>query len=945
MAFPGLSRIPDQKKTGLMNSKPLRIVFALLLIAAFFAAVWHRHNDELNCVQLHVRLAEDWKPHVAGVLVRLPDNSLRSLRSREEDRNVYSMLDIVSPATSVVICTNKDFQPGDVPPEIRCGENWVPPYRKLAVSKLPRKLLTNQSTSEEDLVWWEFVPEPYSRSRRLAAPGVVNWQGDHWLIGVPFLQTLVFSLLLVSGCFLLRSAGLPEPGGLHNYQAVNLRATPVFSVGMGCVRCILILLTLHQLAEFWPLLWDVRWGGQFLAAWLGLLILLSGILFYIREIRRASSDRRRMLIAGTFLLVSLILKLIWVSRIDSVQTGDYEKYWRYGQAIAANDAGLVGDEHWPTRILYLQRAWAFTSPIVQLFGSDFSAVEVSCVVLQLLTALICGWLIQRMFTLQAACCALPFLIFYPAFWYSPTLAAINNAGFLSMVALWCLVQLSMTFLGSLYGRMLRVDDYLKWGGLTLLLSGFWALVDLQKSFGIFVILTTVISGSYAVLRYLKLPDEQRPQKFFRTVFLAVAMLYFSWHCSRMIQRVANADLVRMNGPLPSVSMIQYLSSVDSTTNGDGRTLDNWRFAYVPMVPAAQRERLLIRKILHEKVAAGIELWLCAFRKNAFMTLQTDYKNRTFGGYSKGVEGRWEFTRVPWNSAQNWMLQGFYSFMLLLALKRLLSSNLMPIATSELFPLVFVTGQYLVILFAMEAGPYYSHILGFPLAWSAGLVMCQKSTEARSLQSLGAELMSLIPGALTMTIIVAWHLVAGMAVDRSELSFLKLKSGEATQSSVNAVVEESRVHQALTFPADLKELRAGDAVSTTVVIPAAFARGPELCFFLSVNARARNLYRKNTFWDELPVEYELAAGEKVIRSGRMGDLHPPMLIQVSKSDFALQGDGQSSSGSLPALKLTLKVLKDLSISKTGIMPALAVEYAFNPLEASGSKASPTGTTPR
>jgi hypothetical protein len=163
--------------------------------------------------------------------------------------------------------------------------------------------------------------------------------------------------------------------------------------------------------------------------------------------------------------------------------------------------------------------------------------------------------------------------------------------------------------------------------------------------------------------------------------------------------------------------------------------------------------------------------------------------------------------------------------------------------------------------------------------------------------------------------------------------------------VNAVVEESRVHQALTFPADLKELRAGDAVSTTVVIPAAFARGPELCFFLSVNARARNLYRKNTFWDELPVEYELAAGEKVIRSGRLGELHPPMLIQVSKSDFALQGDGQSSSGSLPALKLTLKVLKDFSISKTGIMPALAVEYAFNPLEASGSKASPTGTTPR
>lgn len=914
-----------------MHSKSLRIVFVLLMFAAFFTAVWHRQKDELNYGQVHVRTAEHWKPHVVSVLVRLPDNSLRSLRSREEDRNVYSMLDNVSPVTSVVICTDTGFQPDDVPPEIRCGENWVSPYRELAVTELPRKLQTNQSSSGEELVWWEFIPEPYSRSRRLAAPGTVNWQGDHWLISVPLLQTLVCSLFLVSGFFLFRSARLSEPGGSHNYRAVNLRATPLFSVSSGCVRCILILLILQQLAWFFPLLWGVRWGWQFLVALLGLLILLSGILFYIREILRAGSDRRRMLIAGTFLLVSLILKLIWVSRIDSVQTGDYEKYWRYGQAIAANDVGLVGDQHWPTRILYLQRAWAFTSPIVQLFGSDFSALEISCVVLQMLTAVLCGWLIRRMFTLQAACSALPFLMFYPAFWYSPTLAAINNAGFLSMVAIWCLVQLSMTFLGNLYGRMLKLSDYFRWGCLTLLLSGFWALVDLQKSFGVFVILTSVITGSYAVLRYLGMPDEQRPQKFFRTVFLAVAMLYFSWYFSRMIQRVANADLVRMNGPLPSVSMIQYLSSVDSTTNGDGRTLDNWRFAYVPMAPAPQRERLLMRKIFHEKVAVGIELWLCALRKNAFMTLQTDYKNRTFGGYAKGVEGRWEFTRVPWNFAQNWMLQGFYSFMLLLALKRLLSSNQMPIATGELFPLVFVIGQYLVILFAMEAGPYYSHILGFPLAWSAGLVMCQKSAEPRSLRSLGAELTSLIPGAITMAIIVAWHLIAGMAVDRSELSFLKFKSGEAAQSSMKAVVEESRVHRALTFPADVKELRAGDTVSTTVVIPAAFARGPELCFFLSLNARARNLYRKNAFWDELPVEYELAAGENVIRSGRLGDLHPPSLIQLTIADFSttIRDGAPAGSTTLPELKLTLRVTEDLQIPSIGVMPTIAVEYAFNP----------------
>ena len=914
--------------------------FVLLLFLIFFAALQHRRTQELNYGELHARLPGEWTSQVVGVFVRLPDNSLRSLQPREEDRSVYSMLNTVAPATSIVVCGKSGFQPGEVRPEIRCGENWVAPYQSPAIPSSAGKLRTNQEQSQQELVWFEFVPEPYSSQRRLTTKGVVNWQGDYWMIGVPLLQSLILGLLLSAGYRLLTSSGEWGLDASGTYSALDLKRTTFFALCSGVARCMLLILILHQLFEFWPWLRDVRWGNQFLAACLGLAVLLGLIGVYLRAILSSGSDKRRLLLAGTFLLVSLLLKLIWVRNIDSVQTGDYEKYWRYGKAMAVNDWDQIGDANWPTRAIYLQRARTFVTPIVQLFGTEFSAVEISCVVLQLLTVGICGWLIRRMFTLQTACCSLPFLIFYPAFWYAPTLAAINNVGFLSMVAVWCLVQLSLTFLRSLYGRMLTSGDYLRWACLTLLLGVFLALVDLQKTFGLFVVLTTLIAGFYAVVRYLKLPDEQRPANFFRTVFMAIAMLYFSWHFSRMVQKSVGAEILAKTGPLPNISMIDYFSAVDSTTNGDGRTLDNWRFAYVPTVPAALRSRVVFRKLLHEKVAAGIDLWMCALRKNAFMTLQTDYKNRTFGGYAQGVEGRWEFTRVPWNSAQNWVLQGFYSILLLLALKRLLSATQMPVATSELFPLLFVIGQYFVILFALEAGPYYSHILGFPLAWTAGLVVSQKSRAPRGLRTLGIEVRSLLPGAIALAIIIAWHLVAGMAVDRSELSFLKLQSGDAAESTKMAVVEESRVHRALTFPADRKVLQAGDTVSTSIVIPAAFARSPHLCFFLSVNARARNLYRKNAFWDELPVEYELVAGEKVIRSGRLGDLHPPSLIQLTIADFSTtRRDGvPAGATTLPELKLTLRVTEDLRIPAIGLMPAMAVEYAFNPQESAFAKPS-------
>ena len=928
-----------------MSNKRVWIVIVLLLVVVFVTALWHRQTSELNYGQLHVRIAEAWRPQIAAVLVRLKDNSLSTLRPREEDRDIFSMLGAVTPVTSVVICGKSGFSPGDVIPEIRCGENWIGPGRMLSVRTPPKALSVKQTVSSEQLVWFEFVPEPYSQDRRLSTANAVNWQGDLWMIGVPLLQTLLGVLVLLAGYYLLPQSGPSQDTDSPSYAALNLRDAPLFSLAFGGVRCILIVLILQQLYEFWPLLRDVRWGDQFLAALVGLAILLSVIALYVRSIRKAASDRRRLVLAGIFLVVSLGLKFFWVLNIDSVQTGDYEKYWRYGRGLAAGDAAMIGDTHWPTRVLYLQRAWAFTNPIVRMLGTNFSAVEISSVLIQFLTTVLCALLIRRMFSLQAACCSLPFLILYPPFWYAPTLAAINIAGFLSMVVIWCLVDVCIRFLGSLYGRMLATPDYLKWVGLTLLLAVFLALIELQKSFGMFVILTAVITGMYVLLQHLWMSDEKRPLNFFRTAFMAVAMLYFAWHFSRLMQKSVNAELVRVNGPLPGVSMIDYLSAVDSTTDGDGRTLDNWRHAYIPMVPKALRNRLLFRKLLHEKVGAGIELWLCALRKNGLLSLQTDYKNRTFGGYAEGVEGRWEFTRVPWNSTQNWILQGFYSVMLLLSLHRLLCSRMMPIAASELFPLVFVVSQYLVILLALEAGPYYGHILGFPLAWSSGLVVSRFSNGPRSVRSLTPELLSMLPGALTLTVVIVWHLIAGMAIDRSELAFLKIQPKDLVAPSDTTTVETSRVHVALSFPAGTSLLRSGDSVTASFVIPAAFSRNPEICFFLSVNARARNIYRKNTYWDALPIEYELVAGEKVVKKGQLGELQPPVLIRLSRSDFAVQRPANASTGSLPELKLTLKCLADLKIPASGVMPSIAVEYAFNPMEGPPGQMPAANTQPQ
>ena len=918
-----------------LNARSTRRTLVTAAVAACFCVCLQiRCSRDLNLSHLHVQVPIHAVSPKTAVLARSASGELSRLYPRDEDPRIYSMRDQVVPVRTFVIITPRSTSISLDSITVRAGMSWLPPSTQLLTTQHPE---TDSETLNVKLppdvhVACEFTTTPLAAVRLPGISPAINWQGDLWLITVPALQTLVVFLLAYWIKQAFQYVRMMTP-------ACNSQGSPL-NFAACCLKLTAVTLIMQQLSLLILDFLHVRDGLQFtLSLALIALAILSGR-EWLKWISPPPEKHPRFTRAALTIAAIYAVKTIWVMNIETTQIGDYEKYFRYGKAIACDNWNLIQDEHWPTRILYLQRASVYTNLIARLISPDPIALKLVNLLLQLLTTILTAWLTARMFNNTVALITLPLLSLYPAFWYSPTLATPQIPGFFWMTLVWAGVETLRTYLQKLLQRSkLTPALTLQWALITTVIAAATALLQQQKSFAPFVGFAAVSTCTIALLRSEK-PTMVSVKNQLRVALLVLITAVITIQTTRHLAAFTQQNILNHLSMTPPVSEIEYLSSIDSSTDGSAQTVSNWRFAMLPAVPHNTRMQLNARKLLHEKAGVGLELFACAFRKSAsLVTSETqDHLNRTFGGNRNCTEGISEYTRVPWRTLQLRLSQAMLAALLSLTLIRVLTISKQPLATAELFPLSFVLINYLGILFFFEAGPYYAQILAFPLVWSAAIVISgtqipqPNSPKPASNWNLPTRTM------IYMFAVLVLFTLTSRLVDSSGWTFLRFAPpDDAKTNTAMPAIHASRVHQALLMTPHEHIIKAGDVATADITILQPFRHSDTLAFFLTGDARARNLYYTNQHWDTIPLRYSIRSKNQLLATGTLGELQPATFQQITRQQVS---NNAAAAPSTLTLTVTLNATKDINVRQLGFTPAIAVEYPFNPISQTPKHTSPT-----
>lgn len=910
-----------------LNTRLTRCALLALFIAACFCvSLQVRLSRDLNFTYLHVQLPDKAVSPKTAVIARSTSGSLSTLYPREENPSIYSMQETVLPVQSLLVMTpdSVNLTPDEI--TVRAGLSWLPPYT--ALNNIQTTAITDAKAWQEKLppgvhVAAEFTTTPLAKTHFPHRPQSLNWQGDFWLIAVPALQTLVILLLIHCIRKALNHCRWPQCAQVQNH--------PLLSYVISLLKLAVAVLILHQLCLLGMDFLYVRDGFQFA---LSLILIAATVLTgrqWLHWVSHPANQQTRFTHATTTLICICTLKLIWIINVETTQIGDYEKYFRYGHAMASDNWQLVRDEDWPTRMLYLQRASVYTNLVSRYIHHSPAALELVNLLLQVLTMILIAWLTARIFNSSVAIITLPLLALYPAFWYSTTLATPQIPGFFWMTVVWAAAEALRTLLKQLIqAGTLTPAATLRWLFMTAITASGTAMLQQQKSFAPFVGLATVATGITVLARWhtRRFP----PLKILLRILLLLSITtIITVQTTRLLTATTTQYVLNHLSKTPPVSELEYLSSIDSTTDGSAQTVSNWRFAMLPAVPTVPRLQLNARKLLHEKLGVGLQVFSCAFRKAAaLLSSETqDHLNRTFGGNLKCREGSSEASRVPFRTLQVRLSQAMLACLLFFTFLRLFHSKTQHFSSAELFPLSFVLTNYAGTLFFFESGPYYAQILAFPLVWSTAYVI--SSIQTSPPENTAAPEPSTPPSRFiihTATLLLAYYILSRY-VDSSGWTFLKFQPPTPdTANDGSPTTHASRVHQALLMPTQNQLIKANTTATTTITIQQPFRHSNILAFFLTGDARARNLYFSNEHWDAIPLRYKLSIDQLIVASGTLGELQPATFHQITRQQLNIPPD--ITNPPVLNLTLTLEATKDINVRQLGFTPAVAVEYPFNPI---------------
>lgn len=431
--------------------------------------------------------------------------------------------------------------------------------------------------------------------------------------------------------------------------------------------------------------------------WLAAILGFSSV--YLIALFRAKKDSTVHWIALSFLILTLVCRLLWVHYFDSQQFSDYLLYWNVGHSIVVNGMAAQNGTG-----LYFLRSIFYTAPIQYIFGNNQQYLELVNVFLVTITMVILYEFGRRVFSAKIAAGALLFFFWNPDLWYGMTLAN-HDIAYLPWLAGLCLV---------IYWLDKKLHDKPRISIPVVLLSVTAGLLifflEVQRSYGLFAWVALLILVAYYLYNHYREnrvtivnkarrahilgKDWWKRSLVFILIFLIIPLGTYE---------LSKSVFINVTGMWSKSNYLTTLAMRDVLGSGPWKEMQPWREIYSWKLPDELRTEFSIRKFLSEVCTEPVETIRYTFRKNAVLADPGQvlwFSSRP--AEDPGV-GRTNSKDLPMQMGLQRLLAAILFFLLAL---RLLLHPFFPIKRGAPFLIFFTAVLYASILLFTMVESYY-----------------------------------------------------------------------------------------------------------------------------------------------------------------------------------------------------------------------------------------------
>ncbi|MFM7059214.1 MAG: hypothetical protein ACKO2P_20060 [Planctomycetota bacterium] len=766
---------------------------------------------------------------------------------------------------------------------------------------------------------------------------LTNWGGDWNFLWVSMLQGLLIWLSL--SAVLWGVIRLSAARGAVTESAGSWKGWRSLPAQM--LRALLLVMLVHQSwVAIQSLLW-VRSPAGFLWGMMLFLLLMCFYILWLRWIWLSQSGRGiilRMLAVGLLLLLA---KVYWLSTVEYRPSSDYLMFHRFGQQMAAEDWEGISATKRPNALVYICRAWCYSYPVSALFGAEITTFEYVNAALQVMSVVVFCLLVTRVSGLKTAACCMPLVVIYSEFWYTTGMVAPNVAACLWIPLTWLLVDVFDRSLSDPLGS--EVAGVVKSAVLALSLGVGAGVcigtVELLKGYSAFFLLSLLL---FIVFRRWFSDPGVIPRLFARALFLLVTVVTFRAYVSGI-----TTELSEKSGMVPADLNLRlmHLAYLETDSTALGRSLHHWIHGFFLNVPESRRRDLQVRKILHEQLVGGMNVYSQVLLKNRVMAHPTNAMAQVLDETSPVSFGR-SLIYAPRAALQVTLAWQISLSLFLAGTLRVLMARGCPLQAGEVFPLLSAVTTLAAACLLTEGHPYTGQNSAFPLFWTAGILgqrLMGSDLVARVSDGRRPGLLETIAPARLLIAFVLWsgiaalHVGLGEVIEAAGLTFHRITpaahSAEQTRGLSEREVElvQSRVHAGLRLVPQDGHLRAGDLAERQFVVeslrPLTGVR-----FFITGNVRRfvptdQPNYRAvlAAGWKGLPIEYEVLLGGQLVSRGRLENLAFSRFVECPAEFWQDSAQKQSGFQKSVVVTLRLRCRSDVSLRNSVWPPSLTVEF--------------------
>ncbi len=657
------------------------------------------------------------------------------------------------------------------------------------------------------------------------------------------------------------------------------------------------------------------------------------LIFACRLIFRLEDETYVARVALAIVLLSLVLRLIWIIAVSSYQVNDFGEY--------LNSATDKTDTLW-------RRAAFYTYPLVLIFGKSLVALKIANVMLATATTWVFFLAGRIIVGARTAVLALLFFMWHPDLWYSLTLASHDILG---------LFWLALFFYFSVLLQQRLWADSKSWFSnllISVLLGMCVFFVGAVRSYhygAIIALAACAVAHSVLIIfpeiakqncsLGLPLPSGLAPQRKpvsrrFQYAALHAALLLVVPVAVYHLAETRVWSALNVKSDAIGSGFVCYISATNVLGTSEHDEIADWYEKQCPIIKKDEQGEFAFRKLMLEITHSPLEYFLHVERKNRVLSREDDY----LGWATSTTWETWDATHDQVKRINNF---NYYTqqvaialanaILILLVLWRILLSPTQSFRPAAIVPIVFSVTYYGMFLFLLENQSRYGIFLIFIFSWMAaeavvdlrrrsyGNLLSPVTESAFKRLYLGGTVILL---AAAGAYVFASSLIAESGLTlRNQAGFREAPPGSILNqvkgnSEMTPVFVTNNFKQLVLSYPEGRDIQAGSVMAVQRTFTVAERPKHHLRFFLSTNKVESGPSENTGSWENANIEYFIAVNRQLIASGRLNDI-------PGNKYFSFD----SASGALFASRMTLQlILRNLSgirSANSNCEPIVSLEY--------------------